>query len=259
MSKIIVITSGKGGVGKTTTVINLAVAMNYFGKDVLIIDGNLSTPNIGIHLNAPEVPVSLNHVLREEAEPFEAIYEHESGIKIMPASISIKELKITNPEKMKDFKKTFKNISENIIIDCSAGLGNEATCAMEMADELIIVTNPEMPAITDALKAVKIAEEMKKPVKGVIVTRVKRDKIELSPEVVKEMLEVPILGMIPEDDYVKKSISEKNALVYLYPKSKAARAYKEVAARILDVDYDPKKDREKVLKRLLKKLGLMAS
>lgn len=63
MSKIIVITSGKGGVGKTTTAINLGAALNYFGEDVLIIDGNLSTPNIGIHLNSPEVPINLNHVL----------------------------------------------------------------------------------------------------------------------------------------------------------------------------------------------------
>ena len=258
MSKIIVITSGKGGVGKTTTVINLAVAMNYFGKDVLVIDGNLSTPNIGIHLNAPEVPVSLNHILQEKAEPFEAVYEHESGIKIMPTSISIKELKITKPEKMKDFKGDFKKISENIIVDCSAGLGNEASCAIELADEIIIVTNPEMPAITDALKAVKIAEEMKKPIKGVIVTRVRKDNIELPPEVVKEMLEVPILGMIPEDDYVKKSINVKNPLVHIYPKSKAARAYKEVAAKILGTEYDSKKDREKAIEKLLKKLGLKA-
>ncbi len=256
MPKIIVITSGKGGVGKTTTAINLAVAMNYFGEDVLVIDGNLSTPNVGIHLNAPEVPVSLNHILLGKAEPFEAVYEHESGIKIMPASISIKESKRAKPEKMKDFKKDFKKISKHVIIDCAAGLGYEALCAIELADELIIVTNPEIPAITDALKTVKIAEQMKKPIKGVIVTRVKKDKIELSPDVVKEMLEIPVIGMIPEDDFVKKSINIKNALVHLYPKSNASRAYKEVAAKILDIEYDSKKDREKVIERLLKKLGL---
>ena len=96
MAKIIVICSGKGGVGKTTTAINLAAAISYFGKDALVIDGNLSTPNVGIHLNAPEVPVNLNHVLRGKAEPFEAVYEHESGIKIMPSSISIKELRKAN-------------------------------------------------------------------------------------------------------------------------------------------------------------------
>ena len=89
MSKLIVITSGKGGVGKTTTAINLAAAINYFKKDVLIIDGNLTTPNVGLHLGSPEVPVNLNHVLLEKADPIEAVYEHESGIKIVPSSLSI--------------------------------------------------------------------------------------------------------------------------------------------------------------------------
>ncbi len=256
MSKVIVITSGKGGVGKTTTAINLAAAMKYFGRDVLIIDGNLSTPNVGLHLNSPEVPINLNHVLRGKAEPFEAVYEHESGIKIMPSSLSVKELKRTRPERMKNFKKDFKKLSENIIVDSSAGLGYEAVCAIELADELIIVTNPEMPAVTDALKAVKIAEEMKKPVRGIIVTRVRKDGVELEPEVVKEMLEAPILGMVPEDMAVKKSVRSKGAVVQLHPKSNAARAYKEIAAKILNVPYDSNKDREGFFERFSDWLGL---
>ena len=252
MAKIIVITSGKGGVGKTTTAINLAVAMKHFGEDVLIIDGNISTPNVGIHLNAPEVPINLNHVLRGKAEPFEAVYEHESGIKIMPASISIKEFNNTKTDKLKNFKDDFKKISENVIIDCAAGLGGEATHVIEIADEIIIVTNPEMPAVTDALKAIKFAEQFKKPITGVVVTRVKRDKIELSPEVVKEMLEVPILGMVPEDNFVRESIKVKNPVVYIYPQSKASRAYKEIAAKILNVPYDSNKDREKLFQKISK-------
>ena len=59
MARIIVVTSGKGGVGKTTTTVNLAAAMSHFGEDVLVIDGNLSTPNVGLHLNSPEVPINL--------------------------------------------------------------------------------------------------------------------------------------------------------------------------------------------------------
>ena len=88
MTKIIVITSGKGGVGKTTTAINLGAAMNYFGKDVLVIDGNLTTPNVGIHLGSPEVPINLNHILSGKADVFEGVYEHESGLKIIPSSLS---------------------------------------------------------------------------------------------------------------------------------------------------------------------------
>lgn len=250
MKKVIVITSGKGGVGKTTTAINLGAAINYFNEDVLIIDGNLSTPNVGIHLNSPEVPVNLNHVLSKKAEVFEAIYEHESGIKIMPSSLSISELNKIKPKKMKDFKEDFKNSSDYVIVDSAAGLGDEAVSIIDMADELILVTNPEMPAITDALKTIKLAEELKKPVLGIIITRVRKNNIEMQPETVKEMLEVPILGMVPEDISVQKSLNAKDAVVNVYPKSNASRAYKEIAAKLLSVDYDSNKDKPNLWARI---------
>jgi|TARA_Y100000310_G_scaffold75521_1_gene71860 septum site-determining protein MinD len=256
MKKLIVITSGKGGVGKTTSAVNLGAAVNHFGRDVLVVDGNLTTPNVGIHLGSPEVPVSLNHVLSEKADISEAIYEHESGIKILPSSLSIKELKKINTEKMKNLKKDFRKISRYVIVDSAAGLGDEAISVIKMADELILVTNPEMPAITDALKTIKLAEQLKKPVLGVIMTRVKENNIEMQPETVKEMLEVPILGMIPEDISIQKSLSLKDAVVHTHPKSKPARAYKEIAAKIVGVDYDSNQDREKLIERVLKKLGL---
>jgi septum site-determining protein MinD len=127
---------------------------------------------------------------------------------------------------------------------------------IDLADELIIVTNPEMPAITDALKTIKLAEERNKSVIGVIITRVKKNEIEMQPETVKEMLEVPILGMIPEDISVSKALNQKAAVIHTHPKSNASRAYKEIAAKLLDVEYDSNKDREKMVKRLLQKLGL---
>jgi len=253
MKKMIVITSGKGGVGKTTTAINLGAAMNYFGKDVLIIDANLTTPNVGIHLNSPEVPINLNHVLLKKAKPSEAMYEHESGIKIMPSSLSIRELKKIDPEKLKNFKKDFKKMADYVIVDSAAGLGEEANSAIKMADEIIIVTNPEMPAITDALKTIKLAEQMKKPIKGIIMTRIRKDKIELQPETVKEMLETPVLGMIPEDLVVREALNLKDAVVHTHPQSKPARAYKEIAAELVNVNYNSNKDRPNFWKRIFKR------
>lgn len=242
MSKIIVITSGKGGVGKTTTAINLGAAINHFGKDVLIVDGNLSTPNVGIHLGSPEVPINLNHIIKGKADAYEGVYEHESGVKIIPSSLSIRELNLVDPDKLKNFKKDFKKISDYVIIDSAAGLGNEATSAIKTADELILVSNPEMPAIADALKTIKLAQQLKKPITGVIMTRVKKNGIELSPETVKEMLEVPILGMVPEDISVSKALNMKNAVVHTHPKSTSARAYKEIAAQLIGEKYDSRKD-----------------
>jgi septum site-determining protein MinD len=250
MSKIIVITSGKGGVGKTTTAINLGAAMNYFGEDVVVIDGNITTPNVGIHLNSPEVPVNLNHVLNKDSDIFEAVYEHESGLKIVPSSLSIRELKKFEPGKLKDFKNEFKKVSDYVIVDSAAGLGEEAVSALELADEIIIVTNPEMPAITDALKTIKIAEQKKKPVVGIIMTRVKKNKIEMQPDTVKDMLEVPVLGMVPEDFCVSDSLNHKDAVVHVFPKSKSARAYKEIAAKLTGREYDSKKDRESFWARI---------
>lgn len=255
MKKIIVITSGKGGVGKTTTALNLGAAMHAFGKDVLIIDGNLSTPNLGVHLGSPEVPINLNHVLSKKADAFEAVYEHDSGLKIMPSSLSIKELEKIKPEKLKEFKKDFRKISDIVLIDCAAGLCSEAKSAIEIADELVVVTNPEMPAITDALKTIKLAEQLKKPIKGVVITRVKKDKIEMQPDVVKEMLEAPILGMIPEDVFVSKSLSQKDSVVNSFPKSKSSRAYKEIAAKLVDVDYDSEKDKESIFEKISRAFG----
>lgn len=237
MGKLITITSGKGGVGKTTTSINLAIAMNSFGKEVVIVDANLATPNVGLHLGAPIVPISLNHLLSGKAKISEAIYEHESGTKIIPSSLSINELKKLNHRRLKDVGKRLRKMADVIIYDSAAGLGEESIAAITSADEIVIVTNPEIPAVTDALKTSKLIEQFGKTVKGIIVTRVRNVKTEMPISNIEEMLELPILGVIPEDNKVQASLAAKNALVHLYPKSRAARAYKRVAAKLIDYDY----------------------
>ena len=233
MAKLITITSGKGGVGKTTTAINIGAALNSFGKEVVILDANLTTPNVGLHLGAPIVPVSLNHVLLGNAKIADAIYEHESGTKIIPSSLSVRELRRLDHNKLKDVGKKLRKIADYVIYDSAAGLGGEAIAAMEACDEIIIVTNPEIPAVTDALKTSKVIEELGKSVKGVIVNRVRGNRSEMPIKNIREMLELPILGVIPEDKNVQKALVMKDALVHTHPRSKAARAYRDVAARII--------------------------
>ncbi len=233
MTKLITITSGKGGVGKTTTAINLGAALNAFGKEVIVLDANLTTPNIGLHLGAPIVPISLNHVLLGKAKISDALYEHESGLKIIPSSLSVRELRRLNHGKLKDVGKKLRKMADYIIYDSAAGLGEEAIAAMEACDEIILVTNPEIPAVTDALKASKVIEELGKQIRGVIITRVRGQKTEMPIANVKDMLELPILGVVPEDKNMQSALVMKDAILHTHPKSKAARAYRHIAARII--------------------------
>ena len=238
MAKLITITSGKGGVGKTTTAINLGAALNFFGKDVIILDANLTTPNVGLHLGAPIVPVSLNHVLLGKARISDALYEHESGTKIIPSSLSVMELRRIDHSKLKEVGKKLRKMADYVIYDSAAGLGEEAIAAMDSGDELIIVTNPEIPAVTDALKTSKVIEQLGKTVKGVIVTRVRGLKTEMPISNIQDMLELPILGVVPEDGNMQTALIMKDALIHTHPRSRAARAYKKIAAKLAgDVNY----------------------
>jgi septum site-determining protein MinD len=257
MAKIYAVISGKGGVGKTTTTINLGTALNHFGHDVVIVDGNLTTPNVGIHLGAPIVPITLNHVLNGQAELEESIYEHESGTKIIPASLSLKESERINYRRIIDVSKKLKRITDHILIDCAAGLGEEARASMQASDEIIIVTNPEMSAVTDALKTIKLAEEMGKKVTGVIITRYRGKKVEMTLSNIKDMLEIPIIGIIPEDESIKESQVMKNSVIHTHPKSLASRHYLDTTRRLLgeNVRFDSLTE-EGMFYRALRKVGL---
>jgi len=241
MAKIYAIISGKGGVGKTTSTINIGTSLNKLGEDVVILDANLTTPNIGIHLGAPIVPITINHVLNNQAKIEDAIYEHESGTKIMPASLSLKEAEKIKYNRLTDVTKKLKKITNHVLMDCSAGLGQEARSAMEACDEIIIITNPEMAAVTDALKTIKLAEEMNKPIKGIIITRYTGKKTEMSLPNLKDMLESPILGIIPEADEIRESQVMKNAVIHTHPKSQVAKTYLTTSRRFLgqDVKIEP--------------------
>jgi septum site-determining protein MinD len=262
MGKVYVIISGKGGVGKTTSTINLGTSMNSLGKEVIIVDANLTTPNVGLHLGSPIVPVTLNHVMNDRAKVEEANYEHESGTKILPSSLSINELKNIDHEKLIDVSKKLRKIADHVLLDSSAGLGDEAKSAIKAADEVIVITNPEISAVTDALKTIKMAENLNKKVIGVIVTRATGKEWEMDIPTIKDMLETNILGIVQEDDAVKESQRMKNAVVHTHPKSKAARAYKKIARRILGPEYvkrgeaEDKKENKGFFSRFLDRLGL---
>jgi septum site-determining protein MinD len=235
--KLIVLTSGKGGTGKTVSAINLASSLHALGKDVVLVDANLTTPNVGLHLGAPVVPTNLDHVLRGSRKINQAIYEHHSGLKVVPASIAVDALDKVKPENFGKAIKQLKGVADIIIVDSSAGLGREALMSIQHADEILIITNPEIPAVTDALKTIKLAEKMKRKITGVIVTRRKGRK-EMSLKNVAYMLEKPIIGTVPEDEAVPESIMLRDILVNVRPRSKAAKSYRRIAARLVGEKFE---------------------
>jgi septum site-determining protein MinD len=257
MTRFIAVISGKGGVGKTTTSINLGVALKNLGKDSIVLDGNLTTPDIGLHLGVPKLPITLHDVLEGEKSILNAIYSHASGLKVIPADISFKALKKLNLKRLKEVFKDLKGASEIVIMDCGAGLSKDVISVMKFADEVLIVTNPELTAVTNALKTIKIAEENNITVLGVVLNRVKGSKEEISIENIESLVGHPVIGIVPETDDVKRSLNAKHPLVYCYPKSNASMAFKKLASKLSGaVDYKEEIGDKNLFRSILLKLGL---
>ena len=237
-TRVIGCMSAKGGVGKTTSAINLAVALNNFGKDVTLVDANLTTPDIGVYLGVPILPVTLHDVLRGKKEVHDALHIHKSGIKLLPASIAIKDAKKVDHSKLGSVLKDLEGHSDFIVVDGAPGLSKEAIEILKSMNEVLVITSPEMPAVTDALKTVKLCKDLKKEVLGVLVTKTNAKNPDMSLKDIESILEVPIIGIIPEDRAVKFALADNESVVHSHPKSAAAVQYKRLAADIMGIRYD---------------------
>ncbi|MEM2139105.1 MAG: cell division ATPase MinD [Candidatus Woesearchaeota archaeon] len=257
MTKFIVIASSKGGVGKTTTAINLGTALTQFSRDVILVDANLSTPNVSLYLGAPNVPITLHDVLNKNKKITDAMYMSAHGLKIIPASISVKESNKIDYKKLEQLIKSLSGLAEFVIIDTSAGLTDEAITGLKIGDEIIVVSTPELPAVSDALRTIKKAKELGKKVSGLILTRVYEDELELSKKDIEAILETPVMAIIPEDETMREAVRMKSPITHSHPNSAASTSYKELAAKLLGEKYVAGlEQKEEKPDSLLKKLGL---
>jgi len=247
MGRIITVASGKGGAGKTTFVCNLSAALSGMGKDVVAVDANLTTPNLGVHLGIPLYPVTLQDVLAGDAKLKEALYKDKSGIHVLPADMSITKLSKTTPGELVNVLYKLADAYDFVLVDSAAGLGKEAVTAVEAADELITLTNPEMPAMVDALKLIKITDKLETANIGVVLNRIKGDRHEMKHHEIKDFLGIDILGKIPDDKNMRKALLAKQPLVTYRPSSKAVRGYKAVASSLAGV---PVKKQAKLISAL---------
>ena len=237
MGKLIVISSGKGGVGKTTTSVNLATTLSKHGKDVILVDGNLTTPNVGLHLGFTKFPITLNDVLAGEANLADAVYLHPLGFKLLPGSLSVRSFSEINSRKLKKIFADLKEMCDFVIVDSAAGLGNESISVLKNADEVILVTNPELPAVTDAFKIVTLAREIGIPVKGVVLNKVRKESFDLGFRAIESLLETPITSVIMEDKAMREAIYKKRPIVHIKPKSQTSRQYHHLAKRVNSGEY----------------------
>lgn len=240
MVRVISLVSGKGGVGKTTATANIGAALVERNKKTVLVDANLTTPNLSLHLGIPLYPITLHDVLKRKAHISEALYHHPSGMRIIPASLSVDALRGLNASRLSKILNDLLDV-DIVLIDGAAGLGKEAIAAIEASDEVLVVTNPELTAVTDALKAIKIAEKTGAKILGVVVNRVRDHKHELSMGEIQSIVEYPVIGSVPEDIEVARSIAMKMPVVHHSPKSKAAHEFKRLAATIVGEVYIQKR------------------
>ncbi|MCX6819146.1 MAG: cell division ATPase MinD [Candidatus Aenigmarchaeota archaeon] len=234
MTRIITCLSGKGGVGKTTLVANLGVALAGMGMDVVVLDANLTTPNLGLHLGIPLSPTTLHDVLKGNAKLIEATYLHDSGLKIIPAGISLKDMKGIDSRELPNILLELLGSTDIVLIDAAAGLGREALAAIEAADELLLITNPELPAVTDALKAAKLAEQVGTKVSGLVVNRITKKPHEMTRSQIAGMLEgIDVLAEIPEDIAVQESIAKRTPVVSHKPRATSSQTIRRLAASLI--------------------------
>lgn len=229
MTKFITLISGKGGTGKTTTAINLAAALQKLGKESIVVDGNLATPNVALYLNMPKTRCSLNDFFRKKADVKDIITAHPAGLRFIAAPISFTEFDRLNSDNLAKLFVGLEGAADVVIVDSAAGLGKDVLSTLRHPGEALLVTNPTRAAVTDSLKMLKFAQGGDATVAGVLLNRVVGDSNELQIKSIEKLIGHPIAGVIPEDDNIRKSHHVGLPVVHKYPHSKASKAYLSLA------------------------------
>jgi septum site-determining protein MinD len=246
MTKYCAILCAKGGVGKTTTTINLASALIAFGREVIAVDADFTAPNLSIHLGVPNLPKSIHEALEGHIPLSECLYFHPSGLRIVPGNMayeSAKEINLTNfPLVLRDLHQK----AEIVLIDGAPGVSPEAIALIQSVDGIIAVTTPDLAAVSDTRKTIKMANEHGKNILGVIVNRVRGEAHEMPLENIETFLDTKVIGVIPEDSNIRSAYQLNGPVQYTHPDSHVAEAYKKLASVLLGEEYSGTVEKEKL-------------
>jgi septum site-determining protein MinD len=258
MTRFIAIASGKGGTGKTTVALNLGMSLLNFGREVIVVDANFHAPNVGLYLGSSMNPVTLNDVLAGNRHITEAVYSHASGLKIVPMHISLGEIKKASHGRLREALEGLNNRCEAILVDTPAGINTETEEILRACHDVILVTTPDVVAATEALKTKKLAESQGANVLGVVVNRARGDALEMSVTNIEQMLGLPVLEVIPEDESVRHSLHMRHPVSYSHPHSKASVQFRKLAGRLIGERYVEnleKQEKHGLFTKILKALG----
>tara|TARA_R110002110_G_scaffold33533_1_gene114794 strand:+ start:108439 stop:109299 length:861 start_codon:yes stop_codon:yes gene_type:complete len=241
--QVIAITGGKGGVGKTNTAINIAINQAMAGERVYLLDADFGLSNIDVALNL-KAKKNLANVIDGECDIRDIILSGPFGVNIIPGACGNQKLVQMKAMEYVGLIDGFNDLSKDVdsfIIDTAAGISDMVIRLSLAANEIIVVINNEPTSLMDAYGLIKIlnAQHQVKRLKIIVnMSSSLTESLEIFAKltnVADKYLNVALhfLGWIPNDEYVKKSICQQRSLMELYPNSKAAQHYREIALKLI--------------------------
>ncbi|WP_455447775.1 cell division ATPase MinD [Natrinema thermotolerans] len=229
------IASGKGGVGKTTTTVNLGTALADAGARVAIVDADLGMANLAGFVSLSPDSTTLHDVLAGDASIEDATYRLADDIVAVPSGTSLDEYAETSPEGLREAVDDLRSRFDYVLLDVGAGISHETVLPLGLADAVVLVSTPEPAAVHDTKKTVELTDRSGGEVAGLVLTRTRPDG-DVSHEELADRLEVPLLGTIPEDPAARDSVYAGTPLVVYEPDGPAAVAYRRLAADLTGLE-----------------------
>ena len=242
--RVISVTSGKGGVGKSNVVSNLAIALSAQGKKVLLIDADLGLGNLDVLLGLSPV-YNLNHVLNGEKGIMDILIDGPAGIKIIPAGSGVQELtSLGHNEKLKllDELDMLEEQFDIMIVDTEAGISENVTYFTVAAQEIFVVVTPEPTSITDVYALIKLLATRYSEHHFKVLVNMAKDSEE-ALEVFRKLANVAgrfldisldYLGCVVKDEKVVEAVKRQKAVMELFPDSEAAQCFATLAKRVVE-------------------------
>ncbi|PCR91314.1 cell division ATPase MinD [Natrinema ejinorense] len=229
------IASGKGGVGKTTTTVNLGTALAEAGKRVAVVDADLGMANLGGFVSLTPDSTTLHDVLAGDASVDDATYRLAENIVAVPSGTSLDDYAETSPEGLREVVADLRSRFDYVFLDVGAGVSHETVLPLGLADSVVLVSTPEPAAVHDTKKTVELTDRSGGAVAGLVLTRTRPDG-DISHTEIADRLEASLLGTIPEDPAARDSVYAGTPLVVFEPHGPAAVAYRRLAAELTGVD-----------------------